>query len=253
MEILIIEDEMLLAKRLQKMLFSIEPESKIAGITQGVGESVLWLQQNSAPDLVLMDVELADGKSFDIFKYFQLDVPIIFTTAYDEFAVQAFKVNSIDYLLKPIKENELQQAINKFKSSGKFKQEISIKNLLQKVEQLSKPPGYRSRFLVKQVQKWISIDILDVAYIFSENKCTFLRTHQNQKFIVDIPLDVLEKELSPQQFFRANRKYFLAPRSIVSIHTWFNQKLKVAVNPGTDEHIIISREKANAFKAWMGE
>jgi two-component system LytT family response regulator len=253
MEILIIEDEMLLAKRLQKMLLSIEPDSKIAGITQGVGESVLWLQQNSAPDLVLMDVELADGKSFDIFKYFQLDVPIIFTTAYDEFAVQAFKVNSIDYLLKPIKENELQQAINKFKSSGKFKQEISIKNLLQKVEKLSKPPGYRSRFLVKQVQKWISIDILDVAYIFSENKCTFLRTHQNQKFIVDIPLDVLEKELSPQQFFRANRKYFLAPRSIDSIHTWFNQKLKVAVNPGTDEHIIISREKANAFKAWMGE
>jgi two-component system, LytTR family, response regulator LytT len=253
MEVLIIEDEMLLAKRLQKLLISIEPNSRIAGITQGVGESVQWLQQNSAPDLVLMDVELADGQSFDIFKHVQLEVPIIFTTAYDEFAIKAFKLNSVDYLLKPIKENELQHAFKKFKSAGKFQQAISIRNLLLQAEQLNKSPGYRNRFLVKQVQRWLSIDVLEVAFIYSENKSTYLRTHNNQKYIVDIPLDVLERELSPQQFFRANRKYLLTGKSVLSIHTWLHQKLKVEVKPGTDEPIIISRDKANAFKVWMGE
>ena len=200
-----------------------------------------------------MDIELADGQSFDILKYVQPDVPIIFTTAYDEYAVKAFKLNSIDYLLKPIKENELQHAIYKFKSSRKFQQELSIETLLQKIEQLNKTPGYRTRFLVKQAQKMMSIDMKEVAYIFSQNKCTFIRTHQNQKYIVDIPLDILEKELSPGQFFRANRKYILTGKSVVSIHTWFNQKLKVELHPGADEPIIISRDKANAFKAWMGE
>jgi two-component system, LytTR family, response regulator LytT len=253
MQVLIIEDEMLLAKRLQKMLFSIEPGFQVAGITQGVGESVQWIQQNPAPDLVFMDVELADGQSFDIFKHVEFDVPIIFTTAYNEFAVKAFKLNSIDYLLKPINENELQHAINKFKSAGTFQQAIAIRNLLQQAEQLNKPTGYRNRFLVKQALKWMSIDVLDVAYLYSENKCTFLRTYQDQKYIVDIALDVLEKELSPQQFFRANRKYMLTGKSVVSIHSWFNQKLKVELNPGTGEPIIISREKANAFKVWMGE
>lgn len=253
MQILIVEDELLLAKGLQKMLLAIDPAAQVCGITQSVEETVQWLQKNSAPDLVMMDIELADGQSFDIFKKVKLDAPVIFTTAYDEFAIKAFKVNSIDYLLKPIKENELRNAIDKFKKSGSMPQSISVNDLLQKVEELSKLPGYRNRFLVKQGQKMMSIDILDVAYIFSENKCTFIRTHQNQKYIVDIPLDLLEKELSPQQFFRANRQYIVTGKSVVSIHAWFNQKLKVELRPETNEPVIISREKANDFKAWMGE
>lgn len=251
MKILIVEDEILLAKGLRKMLLSLEPDASICGITQSVEETVQWLHQNNLPDLVLMDIELADGQSFDIFKRIHLDVPVIFTTAYDEFAIKAFKVNSIDYLLKPIRENELKAAIEKFKKS-KEHQSVSITDLLKKIERLSERPGYRNRFLIKQGQKMMSIDVSDVAYSFSENKCTFIRTFQNQKYILDIPLDELEKELAPQQFFRANRQYILSGKSVVSIHSWFNQKLKVELNPPADEPIIISREKANAFKAWMG-
>lgn len=209
--------------------------------------------KSKAPDLVLMDIELADGQSFDIFKKCELHAPVIFTTAYDEFAIKAFKVNSIDYLLKPIKENELQSAIEKFKRSDRTQGSVPINALLEKLEQLSKPGGYRSRFLIKQGQKMISIDISDVAYLFSENKCTYIRTFQNQKFIFDIPLDILEKELSPRYFFRANRQYILSEKSVVSIHTWFNQKLKVEIKPDADEHIIVSRDKSNAFKTWLGE
>ena len=253
MRILIVEDETLLAKGLQKLLLAIEPGAQVCGVTQSVVETVQWLRQNPAPDLVLMDIELADGQSFDIFKQVELNAPIIFTTAYDEFAIKAFKVNSIDYLLKPIKENELRHAIEKFKNAGKMQDSISIRNLLQKLEQLNKPTGYRNRFLVKKGQKMLSMDISDVAYIFSENKCSFIRTHQNQKYIVDIPLDVLEKELSPHQFFRANRQYIVTSKAVISIHQWFNQKLKVELKPETDEHIIISRDKANVFRAWMGE
>jgi len=252
MKILIVEDEILLAKELRKMLSSIEPSAEICGTTQSVEETVQWLKQNDTPDLVMMDIELADGQSFDIFKQVQLESPVIFTTAYDEFAIKAFKVNSIDYLLKPIKESELRVAIEKFKKT-KQHQPISMLELLKKIEQLGNQRGYRSRFLIKQGQKMVSIDISEVAYFYSENKCTFMRTNQNQKYIIDLTLDELEKELAPQQFFRANRQYILSEKSIVSIHSWFNQKLKAEVNPPTEEHIIISRDKANAFKAWMGE
>jgi two-component system LytT family response regulator len=252
MKILIVEDEILLAKELRKMLLSIEHSAEICGATQSVEETVQWLRQNDTPDLVMMDIELADGQSFDIFKQVQLESPVIFTTAYDEFAIKAFKVNSIDYLLKPIKESELRVAIEKFKKT-KQHQPISMLELLKKIEQLGNQPGYRSRFLIKLGQKMVSIDISEVAYFYSENKCTFMRTNQNQKYIIDLTLDELEKELAPQQFFRANRQYILSEKSIVSIHSWFNQKLKAEVNTPTEEHIIISRDKANAFKAWMGE
>lgn len=252
MQILIVEDELLLAKGLQKMLLAIEPEARICGITQSVQETVQWLQQNNPPDLVLMDIELADGQSFDIFKQVQLETPVIFTTAYDEFAIKAFKVNSIDYLLKPIKETDLGLAIEKFKKTT-IHQARSLTNLLEKIDQLKKPTGYRNRFLIKQGQKMMSIDISEVAYLFSENKCTFIRTYQNHKYIIDMPLDILENELSPQQFFRANRQYIITSKSVTAIHTWFNQKLKVDLTPATDEAIIISRDKANGFKAWLGE
>ncbi|MGN6803178.1 MAG: LytR/AlgR family response regulator transcription factor [Ginsengibacter sp.] len=252
MRILIVEDEILLAKELRKLLLSIEPSAEICGTTQSVEETVYWLKQNKPPDLVMMDIELADGQSFDIFKQVHLEAPVIFTTAYDEFAIKAFKVNSIDYLLKPIKESELRIAIEKFKKTNEHPP-ISIMELMKKIEQLGNERGYRSRFLIKLGQKMVSIDISDVAYFYSENKCTFIRTYQNQKFIIDLTLDELEKELAPQQFFRANRQFILSGKSVVSIHTWFNQKLIAEVNPPTEEHIIVSRDKANAFKAWMGE
>jgi len=226
----------------------------VVTVTQSVEESVEWLQSNKMPDLILMDIELADGQSFDIFQKVEVESPVIFTTAYDEYAIKAFKVNSIDYLLKPIKEEELAAALNKFKRSSKqLPASKSIDALLLSLTEMHGKKDYRSRFLVKQGQKMISIDTNDIAYIFSENGFSFLRTKDNQKYILDYSMDELENELSPKIFFRANRQYILSQHSITAIHPWFNQKLKVEVKPATDEHIIISRDKANAFKTWMGE
>jgi two-component system, LytTR family, response regulator LytT len=254
MQVLIVEDEMLLAKRLQKLLKEAEPKASVAAITHSVEETVNWLQANTAPDLILMDIELADGQSFDIFKQVEIKIPVIFTTAYDEYALKAFKVNSIDYLLKPIKEDELKAALDKFKMMLPTANTVhNIDALLAEIKKMQQPAAYRNRFLVKQGQKMISIETTDIAYIFSENGFSFLRTHQNQKYIIDHTLDELEQSLSPQQFFRANRQFILTNKCVNAIHTWFNQKLKVEVKPSTDEHVIISRDKANAFKEWMGE
>ena len=253
MQVMIVEDEKLLAKRLQNILQTVEPTAKVVAVTHSVEESVEWLQLNKAPDLILMDIELADGQSFDIFQKVEVESPVIFTTAYDEYAIKAFKVNSIDYLLKPIKEEELTAALAKLKRSKQVPVSESIDALLSALTEMHGKKDFRSRFLVKQGQKMISIDVGDIAYIFSENGFSFLRTKDNQKYILDYSMDELENELSPKIFFRANRQYILSQHSITAIHPWFNQKLKVEVKPETDEHIIISRDKANAFKTWMEE
>lgn len=254
MQVLIVEDEMLLANRLQKLLKEVEPSASVAAITHSVEETINWLQSHAVPDLILMDIELADGQSFDIFKQLEIKSPVIFTTAYDEYALKAFKVNSIDYLLKPIKEDELKAAIDKFKMRlPAVNTAHNIDALLTEIKKMQQPSEYRSRFLVKQGQKMISMEASDIAYIFSENGFSFLRTHQNQKYIIDHTLDELEQSLSPKHFFRANRQFILTNKCVIAIHTWFNQKLKVEVKPEAAEHVVISRDKANAFKTWMGE
>ena len=254
MQVLIVEDEILLAKRLQKLLLETEATISIAAITQSVQETVNWLHNHPAPDLILMDIELADGQSFDIFNQADIKTPVIFATAYDEYALRAFKVNSIDYLLKPIKKDELKAALEKFKLRLPVEKTVhNIDALLDEIKRLQQPVEYRSRFLVKQGQKMISIETAEIAYIFSENGCSFLRTHQNKKYIIDHTLDELELSLSPKHFFRANRQFILTNKSVIAIHTWFNQKLKVEVKPEAAEHVVISRDKANGFKEWMGE
>jgi len=251
MQILIVEDELLLAKRLRKLLTAIAPEAVVVGITHSIHDSVQWLQSNARPDLILMDIELADGQSFDIFQQIEISSPIIFTTAYDEYAIKAFKVNSIDYLLKPIKEEDLATAIQKFKTLNK--PEVNIDVLLNGIKNIGSSEKFRDRFLVKLGKKLVSIDIANVAFIFSDKGLSYLRTNQNQKYVVDYTMDELEKMLSPKQFFRANRQFIISSDSVVAIHTWFNQKLKVELKPEIAEHLIISRDKANAFKEWMGE
>jgi two-component system response regulator LytT len=250
MHVLIVEDEILLAKRLQKLLIAVEPDAEVAGITHSIRDTVQWLHSNAKPDLILMDIELADGQSFDIFQSVKVTSPVIFTTAYDEYAIKAFKVNSIDYLLKPIKEEELAAAIQKFKTLNKTATDIDA--LLNNIKSIASTK-FRNRFLVKTGQKLISVDMDDVAYIFSDKGLSFIRTKQNQKYIIDYTMDEVEKMLSPQQFFRANRQFIINIDAVVAIHTWFNQKLKVEVKPETTEPVIISRDKAPAFKEWMGE
>lgn len=251
MQVLITEDEVLLAKRLQKLLNTVAPDAVVAGITHSIKDTVEWLQTHAQPDLILMDIELADGQSFDIFQAIQITTPVIFTTAYNEYAIKAFKVNSIDYLLKPVKEEELAAAIEKFRTLNKPVADIDA--LLNGIKNITAENNSRNRFLVKQAQKLVSISVDDIAYIFSDKGFSYIRTRQNQKFILDYTMDELENMLSPKQFFRANRQFIISFDSVVAIHTWFNQKLKVEVKPGTTEHVIISRDKANAFKEWMGE
>lgn len=254
MQVLIVEDEILLARQLRKLLLDIEPSAQVLAITQSVEETVAWLNGHPAPDLILTDIELADGKSFDIFQQTEVEVPVIFTTAYDEYAVKAFKVNSIDYLLKPIKEEDLQAALEKFKRSDKqLANNRMLSELVKALQSEQQPVGYRNRFLVRHASRLVSIDAADIAYIFSENGYSFLRTVQNVKYIIEYKLDELEGTLSPKDFFRANRQFILHHKSIMAVHPWFNQKLKVELHPATDEPIVVSRDKAAQFKAWMGE
>jgi len=251
MQVLIVEDEILLAKRLQKLLNTVAPDAVVAGITHSIKDTAEWLQTHAMPDLILMDIELADGQSFDIFQAIQITTPVIFTTAYNEYAIKAFKVNSIDYLLKPVKEEELAAAIEKFRTLNKPVADIDA--LLNGIKNIAAGSNFRNRFLVKQAQKLVSISVDEIAYIFSDKGFSYIRTKENQKFILDYTLDELEKMLSPKQFFRANRQFLISFDAVVAIHTWFNQKLKVEVKPEISEHVIISRDKANAFKEWMGE
>lgn len=255
MQVLIVEDELLLAKRLQKLLKGLDPTIEVSGITHGVQDTLDWLGKNPMPALIFMDIELADGQCFEIFEQMDLGTPIIFTTAYDEYAIKAFKVNSIDYLLKPVKEEELEQAVRKFRQSALPRTDATVVAAILSQLNLSKDAEqvYRERFLVKQGQKLISIPLHEVAYLFSENKFTYLRTADNRKFILDYSLEELESSLSPREFFRVNRQFILHQRSVKAIHSWFNQKLKIEVEPAIDEAVVISRDKANAFKVWMGE
>lgn len=250
---MIVEDEALLAKQLAKLLHEVAPDAELVATTHAVQQTVEWLQQHPHPDLILMDIEIADGQSFDIFSKVELKTPVIFTTAYDEYALRAFKVNSIDYLLKPIRKNELQDAINKFRSMRQTgASDDRIEKLLLQMQQWKETPEYRNRFLVKQGQKLVSIETKDIAYFYSEGGYSHLVTHNNQKFIVDNTLDELERSLHPQYFFRANRQSIISQRSVVAIHPWFNQKLKVDITPAPAAQLIISRDRSHDFKKWMG-
>ena len=252
MKLLIVEDEALLAKRLKTLLVKIEPAAEIMGHTSSIATTVHWLQQHPAPDLIFMDIELADGQCFQIFEQVSVKTPIIFTTAYDEFALRAFKLNSIDYLLKPIKEEELKAAIDKWKEIKGDKEHLPDLASLLKELRKEQATNIRDRFLVKQGQKLVPLPISDIALFFSKNTLTFLLTRSGQKFMIDYSLDEIEDSLPPKKFFRANRQFILAHDIISVIHPWFNGKLKLDINLPLEEEIIISRDKAPLFKEWMG-
>ena len=256
MKILIIEDEALAAKRIRKIVEELFPEIEIEGIKDSIQTSVEWLKNNKQPDLILMDIELADGQSFEIFNQVEIKSKIIFTTAYDEYALRAFKVNSIDYLLKPIDPEELKQSIIKFKSQQIDPSLLnvgvdmeSILNALKKSTNLI----YKQRFLVKQGQRLIPIDLIEIAYFYTEDKVSFIKTFNEQRYIVDHSLDDLENLLNPELFFRANRQFIICPKALDGIHNHFNGKLKIILKPNALEEVFVSRERAGDFKKWLGE
>ena len=256
MTILIIEDEPLAARKLQKLVLEIDPSVKIVGMTDSIESSVEWLESNPHPDVLLMDIELADGQSFEIFQRTNVRSTVIFTTAYDEFALKAFKVNSIDYLLKPVRQEDLTRALDKFntlKSAHKTTDSaINIEKLLTELRQTQAPKSYRERFLLKQGQKLITIEASDIAFFYAEDRVNFIKNKAGQKFIVDYTLDEIEMQLDPSLFFRLNRQIIAHVKSIESVHPYFNGKLKIHLKPSVDEEVLVSREKASDFKAWMG-
>jgi DNA-binding LytR/AlgR family response regulator len=259
MKILIVEDEELAVKKLQKTLMAVDESAEVVGVTDSIKGTVEWLQSNRLPDLILMDIELADGQSFEVFNLVDVKVPVIFTTSYDEYALKAFKVNSIDYLLKPIQKEELQAALDKFKQVTSSstppggKADLNIDNLIKELQQKLQPKEYRKRFLVKQAQKLVSIDVGDIAYFYSDGRLNFFKTCDNKKYVVDYTMDELEDMLDPDRYFRTSRSFYVSVNCIDQIHDYFGNRLLLHLNPSVDKEVLVSREKVMDFKKWMGK
>lgn len=250
MDVLIIEDERFSADRLKQQLVNLDTNIKILKILDSVQSSVKWLQSNEV-DLIFLDIHLADADSFEIFKQVEVKTPIIFTTAYNQYAIQAFKVNSLDYLLKPIDVDELEIALNKFKD---FHQPTHPSFDPQLLENLLHPKSttFKKRFLVKKASQFESILTENIVYFISENKLTTLITQEGKRYIIDQSLEELTATLDPQQFFRINRKIILGINSILKIHTFFNGRLKLEIiHQSKDEEVFVSRERVQDFKHWL--
>ncbi len=248
MNILLIEDEKPAATRLLSLLKGHFAQATFHGNLDSISSTLNWLTTNSAPDLIFCDIQLADGISFEIFEKVKIATPIIFTTAYDQYAIKAFQVNAIDYLLKPIDSVDLARAVEKFKNS-----QIQPVLDLTILKDLLKPKSleFKTRFLIRYGEKIQSIPVEEIAFIFSEERVTFLQTHDGKKFVIDYTLDQTEAQSDPRMFFRLNRKYLCKADAILEIISYSNSRLKVKLKNCGDNDILISREKVSDFKNWL--
>ena len=249
MKTIIIEDEQLAARRLENMVKTIDPSIDIVAKLESVSDSVEWLRENEHPDLIFLDIHLEDGLSFSIFDQVNVNVPIIFTTAFDEYAIKAFKLKSIDYLLKPIVQEDLEKAIKKYRDWGEKQQLIDLRELYKLMH--VKEKLYRERFSVVVGQKLKSIDVKDIAYFFSNSGITFVVMQTKGQYSLDISLDNLLEDLDPKQFFRVNRQYLVGLNSIVNIHIFPKSRLKLELNPPVPEGVFVSLDKVVDFKKWV--
>ncbi|MBK9402776.1 MAG: response regulator transcription factor [Bacteroidetes bacterium] len=248
MKILIIEDEKPAADRLIKMIHDLVPEAVILATLVSIKSSVEWLMKNDAPDVVMMDIHLADGQSFEIFTLVKVTAPVIFTTAYDEHALDAFKVNSIDYLLKPIKLEDLKRAIDKLKNLKNYN--------AQQVEKMISQFGarqkeFQKRMVIRFGDTIKMVDIPDVAYFYTEDKINYLCTSGNLRYPIDHNLDELELLLDPAVFFRINRQFIINIHAIDKMLAWSKSRVKVLLKPPTTEDTIVSTERSPYFKDWL--
>lgn len=255
MKVLIIEDEAIAAQRLQDLLREIDREIEVQAVLDSVETSVAYLKEAPPADLIFMDIELGDGQSFELFEEVPIETPVVFITAYREHTLKAFKVNSVDYLLKPLNKNELTAAILKYKKHHEMKQlkpgaEIAV---LLKELQGGSIKETRSRFLARTGTRLISTSTEQIAYFYTRDKLQFIKTIKNEDLIIDKRLDEIEAEVDSKLFFRANRQFILNYNHIEKVHAWFSGKLKVQVQPAAYEDIIVSRLRAADFKKWLGE
>jgi len=252
MNVLIVEDEEPAAQRLKKMLKEIDPALEVLDVIVSIRSAVEWFKNHPMPDLALFDIHLADGESFEIFDQVNVTAPVIFITAYDEYAIRAFKVNSIDYLLKPVKKDDLETALNKLYrlQNEKAKPAADFSKLLESLKDAK--PEFKKRFIIRFGDHIKAIDIKDIAYFYTEEKINFLRTNDNKTYPVDFNLDKLETMLDPQVFFRINRQFIIGIHSIDQMFAFSKSRVKVKLKPPTEEDTIVSTERSSGFKDWLG-
>jgi len=249
MNVLIFEDEKHTATRLIQLLKKYDSGINILDVIGSVEQGIIWYQNNPFPDLVFQDILLNDGNCFEIFERIKVEIPIIFTTAYNEFALQSFKLNSIDYIVKPYDFQDIKKALDKFKN---FREMFIVpENELLKSIVKSEKAEAKKRFLVKIGDKYSSVKSEDIAWFMYDEGVTFAFTFENTRFPVNFSVDQLSELLDTDNFFQINRKYVLNFDSIRNIHTYFNSRLKLEIVPKPEEDIIISRERVKAFKAWL--
>lgn len=255
MKILLIEDEALVAKNLENLVKQLEPNATLLATIGSVKESLDWFKVNTEPDVILSDIQLSDGVSFDIFQEIQPQCPIIFTTAYDEYAIRAFKLNSIDYLLKPIDKDELRSAFEKFKklnhatNQNDFKEQLS--HLLSDLENRSTNPKFKTRFTAHHQRNIVAVTTERIA-CFYRDEVIWIQTTDNQRLITDYnSLDEIEELLNPEGFFRANRQFIVNKQAIESYRTHFTGKIELKLVVATKDEIVVSKEKAHQFRGWF--
>lgn len=254
MRVLIVEDEPFAQQELKRLLSGTGRDISIAGCTDSIEDTVEWLRNNSLPDLIFLDIQLSDGLSFEIFNHEKILCPVIFTTAYDEYSIQAFKVNSIDYLLKPIKPEELKSALDKLDAVRKsYNPENPLPFDLARLEQLLSPASreYKSRFIARLGDQIKHIGIEDVAWLYAEDNVVFLITKSNSRFIIDYTLDQVIRLLDPGRFFRLNRSFIAHIDSIGKVSRHFNGRLVIEMKPAAPEPVYISRARAQEFISWL--
>ena len=250
--VLIIEDEEPAANRLKKMVTELEPNANVLDNIVSVNSAITWFKQNPQPDLIFSDIQLSDGLSFEIFKNIEVQCPVIFITAYDQYAIDAFKVNSIDYLLKPIKKDDLETALNKFK---KLTTTTAAPMDISKVLEVFNQPKteYKTRFIVRYGEHIKTIKIEEVSYFYTEDKINFLTTNEGRRYTIDYNLDNLESMLNPKTFFRINRQFIISIHAINEMFTYSKSRVLVKLNPAAKHETIVSTERSADFKLWLGD
>lgn len=252
MKVIIIEDEAPAFRRLQKILEEIVTEIEIIEVIDSVSESIKWIRNHDLPDLFFMDIQLSDGLSFEIFEQVKVTKPVIFTTAFDEYMLKAFKVNSIDYLLKPIKKEDLQQSLNKYQEIHHNFNDTDQSNLLGLIRQVRlDDKKFKTRYLIKQGDKLMSVEIDSISYFQTRHGVVHLINREGKKYLMDQTMDELSQQLDPEKFYRANRQFIVSFESIVITHRYHKGKLLLELSPTSEEDVIVSAEKASDFKMWL--
>lgn len=247
MKVLIVEDELNAARKLQQMLKEIDPKVEVLAITDSVKSTLEWLHTNAAPDIAFVDIQLADDTSFEIFKQYKVEFPVIFVTAYDEYIMQSFEHNSVDYLLKPYSNERLEKAVEKV---NRLQKHFITRHIYQMIE--GKTPTSKTRYLAKKGLEFVPVEIENIAYFFTEHKITFIKDKAGNLYMLDKPLSEIETEVNAEQFFRINRKFIANIEAIKGFKPNSTGRLIITLNPNIEEEVLVSRETASAFRKWVG-